>query len=360
MSAQVWSYLDLIDTHLDLELYCVNKKHIERNFVQNRPPLKALVTYSIPNETVYMQQSNQLCRVSLDEFAKQLKVSVKHGIFYDPKDQELVDALRAKNRTSCNDDALKDFLDNPKTYFAVSYINTTCGWGLRAVVDIPPATVVGIYSGELTFKQSGSVETESLEDRAYDMSALKDVTLNNTVFDVLIRASYYGDATRFASHLPTNIECYSLKLDSTISIDNILTANMTFPMGYANGIPVCMYLTTHAIKQGEFAGIYYGDGYWKNRGQPCLLVKDNSTDIKIAYYDKSQKVHKCSSELISAKLNVVEEGESKDAGEVKVARDFSLRSSMLPLSFLKSLKKSNAADACVAEVAATPLSFSKP
>lgn len=277
------------------------------------------------------------------EFNALFSTSFAHGIFYDPKNQTLVEALidhpisKSADSAPSDVEAVKTALNNPKNYLNVRYVNKTCGFAAIAACDIPAGTCIGPYSSELIFRSTQASEALSREQRAYDMSVYNNINLNGETYQVSLRALTISDETRFAIHLPSEAARNDLPLDRSIPRDKILTCNVSYPKVVVDNRPGCFYITTRDIKKNEWVGIDYGDGYWKHRGMPCILIEEEK-NYRIAYYNNEEKKYKSSKELI-AKMKVEKNLDSKEVKktntEMRSSSSLSSSSHVMPSANLE-------------------------
>jgi hypothetical protein len=263
--------------------------------------LKPFIEYKLPSNEVLFQKAGApyAAPISYAEYNAHCNVNMAHGIFYQPAHQKLVDELvnHPRLQGSFFSHRAKNFLNDPKNYFAVRYVNRVCGNALIASTFAKKGFPIGVYSSELIFKPYGEAETLSLEARAYDMGLCDRIRLNGKYYTVTLRALHTSDETRFAIHFPTDAEREALPLDSNIPRHKILTANAEFQKMIVDGKPGCYYVPTKDIHPGEFIAINYGSGYWQKRGEPCILVEEDK-GYRIAYFNKVKKKYKLSDELI--------------------------------------------------------------
>lgn len=248
--------------------------------------------------------------ISAENYNQLFGVSLSHGVFYDRRYEDEIRALLAKCSALTylyqdQNHQLKKFLDKPKSYFSICYLNEICGYALVANEDIPAATVVGTYSGLLAIEHPVLKGLLPLSERAYDMGLgdLSPIELDGVSYRLTLRAKKYSDLTRFAIHLPTRKELEELEqagLLGSIKSKDVLTENITYPLAVYQGVPVRYYQTTKAIRKGELVGISYGNGYWQNRGRPCLLIRETgSADFRIAYFNKETNRYFLSKESVT-------------------------------------------------------------
>lgn len=262
-------------------------------------------------EQIIVQHPDQVAQVmSVEAYNHFFGVSLSHGVFYDSRYAKEILALLNKCSSLAykykeQNLALQSFLDNPKNYFSICYINKICGYALVATEDLPADVVVGTYSGLLEIEPAELKETLPLEERAYDMGLgdFNYLNLDGIDYKLTLRAKKYSDLTRFAIHLPSRKELADLEREGllgSISSKSVLTENITFPLADCQGVPVRYYQTIKPIKKGDIVGISYGVGYWQNRGRPCLLVRESdSASFRIAYFNKDDNKYFLSNELIS-------------------------------------------------------------
>jgi hypothetical protein len=267
--------------------------------------------YQFPHkEYIFVQQENQTRHpMTVDEFNRQFGVSIQHGVFYERRYADRAHIVRQAllkktHEYHHNNQQLLTYLNNPKNYFSVCYLDDACGYGLVANEDIPAGTVVGTYSGLLVMREDNE-DVAPLEERAYDMGygKLSPIIVKEKEYYITLRANKVSDITRFAIHLPTQAELSQLEsqLGSGIAAKNVLTANLEFPVAIIDGAPIHYYVTTKPIKKGEVAGISYGPTYWKSRGKPHLLVHEADGLRIAAYNNQSGKYEKSAN--IKVKLN---------------------------------------------------------
>ncbi|GEM_PF-5691815 len=289
----------------------MQQRPAENKLPQNPPQthvkLKALLgsTLSPTSHRIKVKGPTGIVReLTTAEFNQEFGVNLAFGIFYQEQDERLLNTSLRGLKDTPDAAKVRNFLNNPKHYFDVQYMTTKMGYGLVANQDIPEGTVVGIYSGELVDNPDTSIET--LNERAYDMGYVGNFNL---------RANKTAGLERFAPHCPSYTDVvFGTKLDKTIELDKVVTANMNYPLAIVDGKPIRYYVTTEAIKKGDFCRINYGMGYWTRRGKPDLLVRGLNS-YKIAAYSSAKDKYFFTNENISYPAE--ERKEEKIQGEVK-------------------------------------------
>jgi hypothetical protein len=289
--------------------------------------VRPLLEYQFPEEELLVQGKDQTTRaLSIQDYNQFFQVRLSHGIFYDTRYEKEIQALletcsALSYRYKEQNLKLQAFLSQPKNYFSICYVNELCGYALVAKEAIPTGTVVGTYSSLLAIEPSFSKEALPLSERAYDMglSDFSPIQLNGAFYDLTLRAKTVSDLTRFAIHLPSKAELAELEKEGLLGAINskkVLTENIHYPLANYKGVPVRYYETSSPIKKGDLVGITYGSGYWKRRGRPCLLVREeDGIFFRVAYFDAKQNIYILSQERIATqKIEVqqkVEEPKSR-------------------------------------------------
>ncbi len=270
-----------------------NRPTVSEVKVENTQEMRTLYEFTIPNETIHIKPPGESWQVwQLSEYNEKIEkvtgspFTYRHGLFYNAAHERCMSALQQEIQLQAltSPPQLKSFLQQPRNYFAVQHLGDPLGFGLAANQYIEKGAVIGTYSGAVFFSHQedprSSSESEALNEYlaecAYDMSFHLSIPLQHPgdiPCKFTQRAHRIGDLTRFALHAPRANHVISNLTANTEFYTTIVEHN-------SEKLPLLCYQANRNILPGELVSLCYGDGYWKRRGIPMLLVPDKVDNKK--------------------------------------------------------------------------------
>ncbi len=276
----------------------------------------------IPYSDKPLAQGGEIIYLTPEEFKTTFNCTYTESLFGDSKAfSKYINNMNLCAQIKSNPDLpaeslIKERLKQPLDSFVICKINDEVGYGLFAKRDIPPGTVLFLYSGMICEGREFS------EGDDYQFNWIQNTT---TATD----ASQIGGLSRFMQHLPMDYQKHrdnlrkgitqrlgNIIIEKKIELESFLDemmsqvkdneineinfnnqqtklrlahANVNIMTTVINGVPITICISLYdGIKKNEQIGFSYGSNYWACKSRLPRFFMDNGELIPLKEYHHKQ------------------------------------------------------------------------
>lgn len=171
------------------------------------------------------------------------------------------------------------------------------GYGVFAVDNIRPGTVLALYAGTITktvqtqdsndyaltyYKSNFSFSTRHHRGISSFMQHLPDEKQRSTVEEHFNALRSQGRKVDLED-LKNDIVLYSTRFDDTSIEKSVMTQSVDMQFLNYKGVPMIAMVASRFLKRGDQLGYNYGSFYWQTRGAPSFFTNEGNTISRASY-----------------------------------------------------------------------------